>query len=693
MGVFWGADFNQQEMVFIPKNDALPRPPKASETRPLGLKDSAPKLLAATNTRRFNGVVSMMVSWVQRCFVGGRQFVLNLLDLDSTGRYMSLRDFWGGEAILALWDFAAAFPNIFHDWILAVFLGLGFPEGFCQFLEALLFHNFALHRAGGCEAFLFMILVGIIQGCPASGMVFAVASHPFFQMLASKQRALNLRVPCSMALRGCADDIGAALSSYKFLSILKPVFDKAQIFAGLRLKAGKCVIIPLSYADFGAKASQIQEWLDRHLQGWAGFQIKRTSKYLGVFVGPGALDQAWDAALDKYWKRVGSIAACGLSARFSVMAYNMYAVSVLSYLAQFSWLPARAIRLEQRAQARILHMPMFALGTFGPCCLQEVSLLNCRSLIGLNLASLFRAACITLKGWEKGWIRLVKASRDSSLDRAHRGLLGASCWESRPLALSLAAAKRCFRDVSDSEAPRHIVRFLNGWLVPLPPWQYNLPRDTLEPADRHKDEIWVQLQACLGSCKVQADAYKCIMKACLPGGLPDNLLPRIQAWTFKYFGIEGFNVRVVSDAIGILSRSSGHFASCAIKTWVNAWTTPCRLGNKEQVKAATCRFCRNGPEAFQHLVSCSVFFQGVWHMLRLELRSRRIRVPFQLEGNNVHVLEILGTLRPLPQLAPPPEQRSPQRPLPLSRLQPSKQPEQGPLLLQALLLTSASGSA
>ena len=42
-------------------------------------------------------------------------------------------------------------------------------------------------------------------------------------------------------MRACADDIGAALRALKHLGLLKPIFDKAAAYAGLKLKPAKPV--------------------------------------------------------------------------------------------------------------------------------------------------------------------------------------------------------------------------------------------------------------------------------------------------------------------------------------------------------------------------------------------------------------------------------------------------------------------
>ena len=65
--------------------------------------------------------------------------------------------------------------------------------------------------------------------------------------------------------------------------------------------------------------------------------------------------------LTKYWGRVLKISRLGLSAYYSLLAYNTYAVSCLEYLRQLYWAPDRLFKLEARALSIILktpHLPM-----------------------------------------------------------------------------------------------------------------------------------------------------------------------------------------------------------------------------------------------------------------------------------------------------------------------------------------------
>ena len=74
----------------------------------------------------------------------------------------------------------------------------------------------------------------------------------------------------------------------------------------------------------------------------------------------------------------------------------MYAVSVLSYLSQFGWVPKPILRLEQRAHAKIFHAPMYVFGASGPFELGEAGLRACKSVLCSNFAAMFRLARVTL---------------------------------------------------------------------------------------------------------------------------------------------------------------------------------------------------------------------------------------------------------------------------------------------------------
>lgn len=364
-----GIGFNIQRGCFIPKNSPNEGPiPTAEELRTLGLKNTDNKAITGANVRQFSSTVSRYASLIQRGFVQGRQLVLDIVDIDAISRALSNFNIFPMESVLALWDFKAAFPSMRHAWIKAVFKAFGFPKGFLFFLDALFLHNYAIYISGGFQAFLYLILAGIVQGCPAAGLCFAVGADPFFQELTNLQTKFQSKKHAhdQLAFRGCADDIGGALASYKFLKIVKPIFNRAASFAGLTLNPKKCVLIPTKFDSFDEKAEEIRHWLSINIPEWAGFRIRISHAYLGPAIGPGASDSMWEKPIAKYWERVLRIAACGLSAFYSVLAYNTYAGPCLDYLCQMYWVPPSLLRLETRAISKILKIPQHAFGVDGP---------------------------------------------------------------------------------------------------------------------------------------------------------------------------------------------------------------------------------------------------------------------------------------------------------------------------------------
>ena len=150
--------------ALFPKNSPTDgQDPRADELRSLGLKNSDNKAITGTNVRQFSLVVSQNAVSIQRGFVSGRQPVLNIVDLDAISRSQANFNDFSSEAIIALWDFMAAFPSVRHKWIMAVFKHYGFPAGFCLFIEALFHQNFAIYSSKDFQKLLYFLGLGLFK--------------------------------------------------------------------------------------------------------------------------------------------------------------------------------------------------------------------------------------------------------------------------------------------------------------------------------------------------------------------------------------------------------------------------------------------------------------------------------------------------------------------------------------------------
>ena len=115
----------------------------ADDTRPLSLKNSDNKTICSVMNRKSKKTISASTCHLQRGFVLGRQLVGNVMDLDTCARICGM-DALAPIAkvkficpLLALFDFAAAFPSVAHEWLFAVLAARGCPDGFINVVRAM----------------------------------------------------------------------------------------------------------------------------------------------------------------------------------------------------------------------------------------------------------------------------------------------------------------------------------------------------------------------------------------------------------------------------------------------------------------------------------------------------------------------------------------------------------------------------
>ena len=102
-----------------------------------------------------------------------------MLDLDTVSRLAALRPEL--LPVLVLFDFANAFPSVFHAWVFAVLNFVQAPLGFRNLVKGLYHNNVAYIKTESGFTKLFIILSGVLQGCPLSGSLFTMAIDPFFR--------------------------------------------------------------------------------------------------------------------------------------------------------------------------------------------------------------------------------------------------------------------------------------------------------------------------------------------------------------------------------------------------------------------------------------------------------------------------------------------------------------------------------
>jgi len=142
--------FNDSLAIFPPKGDVEGDETEilrsAENTRPLGMKNTDNKAVTAVFTRSFRSAMKRSTHHTQRGFVPDRQLLHNVIDLDTAGRIFAAKALLHNDrkpcerivrAVLAFFDFSAAFPSMFHGWIHATVKSRNFPVGARNFLKCL----------------------------------------------------------------------------------------------------------------------------------------------------------------------------------------------------------------------------------------------------------------------------------------------------------------------------------------------------------------------------------------------------------------------------------------------------------------------------------------------------------------------------------------------------------------------------
>jgi len=200
----------------------------------------------------------------------------------------------------------------------------------------------------GVLRLLFYNDLGVLQGCPLAGLLFALSLDPFLNEFDGRIQAPSLGIVCA-----CADDIGLAFLSIMSVVVIFDIFLRAVLLAHLFLKTLKCTLVPVSpglplsfipsehgprfwprSATFEVMCCWCSLWLEQFILVWRGFQVNNEALFFGAYLGPGAGVLQWASSTAKWLQRMRLTAATDAPPSTAVNLYNSRAVMTLSFLTQ-----------------------------------------------------------------------------------------------------------------------------------------------------------------------------------------------------------------------------------------------------------------------------------------------------------------------------------------------------------------------
>ena len=343
-----GHQYNHSTLVCLPKKSTTStadgtKAYTPNNTRPLSIVNCDNRIVASAARNRWEGHLSAWILPRQQGFLRGRSILTNLLQLDTAAMITSLTQPDGACILL---DFASAFPSISQDFLFTTLQHIGMPSNAINLLGSLYSNSYCDVKQGTTSTPGFTLETGVRQGCPLSPLLYATVAEVLLD-------AIENRCPGILTL--CyADDTALVINDFwDSAPKLQQLFQEFADISGLHLNRQKCIILPL---DEGC-LDTIRDRLAATIPDWKDMQVQRHGKYLGFVVGPEKGNKSWHEPTHKFTQRCQLWEALGAGLHYHTTAYNTFAMSTLTYIAQLERPPAETMAAEQQGLKKVVKGP------------------------------------------------------------------------------------------------------------------------------------------------------------------------------------------------------------------------------------------------------------------------------------------------------------------------------------------------
>ena len=233
----------------------------------------------------------------------------------------------------------------------------------------------------------FVMTNGILQGCPLSPLLYALAADALLEKIRTTLPAIWVGA--------YADDTAVVVSNFwEEGRMLADIFEEFGKISNLRLNHLKRLIIPLhpngpallrpvngtdlwpgppddpddapirsllstNMADLAPKdpLESLRQRLREHMPAWREMSVAWHGIYLGFPVGPRRADQTWLKAMEKYELRSRIWAGHEHGLQYNALTYNSFAISTLGYVSQLETPPPWAFERERTVLRKVARGP------------------------------------------------------------------------------------------------------------------------------------------------------------------------------------------------------------------------------------------------------------------------------------------------------------------------------------------------
>ena len=243
---------------------------------------------------------------------------------ESSARVARTQILSNNTGALVLFDFASAFPSMSQAYMFNLLTALGVPRNALNLIQALYDNNRCTLQTNGAQVDGFKMTAGVRQGCPLSPLLYAICAELLIERI-------RMELPTAV-VRAYADDTAVLIQNlWTDTPILAKIFADFGNMSNLRLNLNKTVFIPLfPHPDLAT----VQSRLTHTTPLWNAVQFSYSARYLGFTLGPEADDKSWQEPTAKFLRRAQAWTDQQLGLYCTTTSYNVFALSVLTYIAQ-----------------------------------------------------------------------------------------------------------------------------------------------------------------------------------------------------------------------------------------------------------------------------------------------------------------------------------------------------------------------
>ena len=304
--------------LLLKKGTLLP-----ADTRPLSVTNADNRIVAKIISYAIVPAVQSIINPVQKGFINGRNgedHINSMMDKF----YRPIKSGKGNYHVLQV-DTRRAFDCIDHEFIMAALAAAGFPCWIINAVNALLQDVWVNPTLGGPTNTWIKIERGVKQGCPLSGIIFAICYDSLICDIIKKSPSTDVHA--------YADDLALGVIRRIHLCPAMRALDVYKVVSGLEQNIDKTNLT-------SSRSCRLSDelWVAGPICVWKGLKVTSSSTYLGVLYGRKVTTSdifalATHKAIERLTRYYPHFRKISYSKR--VIVVNVFIMPLLTYLCKY----------------------------------------------------------------------------------------------------------------------------------------------------------------------------------------------------------------------------------------------------------------------------------------------------------------------------------------------------------------------